>query len=70
MNIGQGVTSGRQLPFCGILPWRVLNFSSVKRVPSGPTTIIPPGICLLKCSACIEKVVGYSGTLSAIDGPA
>ena len=28
--------SGNQRPFTGIFPWRVLNFSSVKRLASGP----------------------------------
>ena len=51
-------------------PCEVLYFSSANRLPFGPTTIIPPGGCLAKCSATIEKVVRNSGTLSAIDGPA
>ena len=70
MNIGHGVDNGSQRPLTGILPWRVLYFSSQKRLASGPTTIMPPGIFLLKCSACIENVVRISGTFSAIDGPA
>ena len=46
-HIGHGAAIGIQLPFTGTLPCRVLNFSSVKRRASGPTTIMPPGICLL-----------------------
>ena len=70
MNIGHGIGSGSQRPLTGTLPCRVLYFSSAKRRASGPTTIMPPGISLLKCSACIENVVRTSGTFSAIDGPA
>jgi hypothetical protein len=70
MYIGQGVKSGAQRPLTGTFPCRVLYFSSQKRRASGPTTIMPPDICLLKCSACIENDVRISGTFSAIDGPA
>src|SRR6059036_3375821 len=70
MNIGHGMDRGAQCPVMLTLPCEVLYFSSAKRLPSGPTTIIPPGGSLAKCSATIEKVVRNSGTLSAIDGPA
>src|SRR6267142_7280899 len=70
MNIGHGVERGDQRPAILTFPCEVLYFSSANRLPSGPTTIMPPGGCLAKCSATIEKVVRNSETLSAMDGPA
>src|SRR5262249_1720402 len=70
MNIGQGVDRGVQRPAMWTLPCEVLYFSSAKRLPFGPTTIMPPGGWLAKCSGTLEKVVRHSGTLSALDGPA
>ena len=41
--MGQGAGDGTQRPFFRILPCRVLSFSSVNRVASGPTTILDAG---------------------------
>src|SRR5215468_2921717 len=70
MNIGHGVEREVQRPALLTFPCEVLYFSSAKRLLSGPTTIIPPGGSLAKCSGTIEKVARNSGTFSAIDGPA
>src|SRR5215471_15990907 len=70
MNIGHGMDRGAQCPVMFTFPCEVLYFSSAKRLPFGPTTIMLPGGYLAKCSGTIEKVVRNSGTFSAIDGPA
>ena len=55
----------------GIVPVDVMKDAAAQvRFASGPTTIMPPGCSWPKCSDAIEKVVLYSGTFRAIDGPA
>ena len=68
MYIGQGVKSGAQLPGDRRLamPCLVLLVAEAPRVWGQPGSC-PPGICLLKCNAYIEKDVR---TFEAIEAPA